>query len=108
MNPGLKRKLGEKSVVVECWVASRRLAGSSALHYVTRVRTALHINLVQPDDPARYLTRRSLPITQTIKTLHGVQNEFTFWERMRGKSSDHISFEIASIGRVIKFYVALW
>ena len=39
-------------------------------------------------------------------TLHGIQKKFTFWERLQGYSSDHVSFEIASIERSIKFYVA--
>jgi hypothetical protein len=39
-------------------------------------------------------------------TLHGIQSEFSLWDRLRGYSAENISFEIASIDRVIKFYVA--
>lgn len=39
-------------------------------------------------------------------TLHGVQSDFSIWQKLMGYSSEHISFEIASINRVIKFYVA--
>ncbi len=39
-------------------------------------------------------------------TLHGIQTEFSFFQKLRGYSSENISFEIASINRVIKFYVA--
>ena len=39
-------------------------------------------------------------------TFHGIQTGFTMWDKLRGYSSDSISFEIASIGRSIKFYVA--
>ncbi len=39
-------------------------------------------------------------------TFHGLKTSFSFWQRLQGYSSDHISFEIASIDRTIKFYVA--
>lgn len=39
-------------------------------------------------------------------TLHGIQKKFSLWERLCGYSTDHVSFEIASINRIIKFYVA--
>lgn len=39
-------------------------------------------------------------------TLHGIETEFSLWERFKGYSSEHISFELASIDRTIKFYVA--
>ncbi len=39
-------------------------------------------------------------------TLHGIATRFTLWDRLRGYSSDNVSFEIASIDRVIKFYAA--
>jgi len=43
---------------------------------------------------------------QVFATLHAIQSEFTFLERLKGYSSENVSFEIASINRVIKFYVA--
>jgi len=43
---------------------------------------------------------------QIFATLHGLQTNFTFLQKLKGFSSEHVSFEIASIGRVIKFYVA--
>lgn len=39
-------------------------------------------------------------------TLHGIKNKFSFFQKLQGYSGDHVSFEIASIGRSIKFYVA--
>ncbi len=39
-------------------------------------------------------------------TLHGIQKKFNFFQKLRGYSSDHVSFELASIERNIKFYVA--
>ncbi|MCX6735012.1 MAG: DUF87 domain-containing protein [Candidatus Peregrinibacteria bacterium] len=39
-------------------------------------------------------------------TLHGISSKFTLWDRLNGYSSDNVSFEIASIDRVIKFYAA--
>lgn len=39
-------------------------------------------------------------------TLHGIQKEFSFFEWLQGYSASHVSFEIASIERSIKFYVA--
>lgn len=39
-------------------------------------------------------------------TLHGISTKFSLWDRLKGYSSDNVSFEIASIGRVIKFYAA--
>ncbi|MDA1060693.1 MAG: type IV secretion system DNA-binding domain-containing protein [bacterium] len=41
-----------------------------------------------------------------FSTLHGIQSKFSFLDRLRGYSADHVSFEIASIARSIKFYVA--
>lgn len=43
---------------------------------------------------------------QIYATLHGIQTSFTFLQKLQGYSSDNVSFEIASIGRSIKFYVA--
>ncbi len=43
---------------------------------------------------------------QIFATLHGLQTKFSLWQKLRGYSTDHISFEIASVARVIKFYVA--
>ena len=43
---------------------------------------------------------------QIFATLHGIQTYFNIWEKLRGYSSDHVSFEVASVGRTIKFYVA--
>lgn len=39
-------------------------------------------------------------------TLYGISNKFSLWQRLMGYSSDNVSFEIASIDRVIKFYAA--
>ena len=39
-------------------------------------------------------------------TLHGLATKFSLWERLMGYSTDNVSFEIASVGRVIKFYAA--
>lgn len=43
---------------------------------------------------------------QIFATMHGIQTRFSIWERLRGFSSDHVSFEVASVGRTIKFYAA--
>jgi hypothetical protein len=43
---------------------------------------------------------------QIYATLHGIQTKFSFWQKLKGYSSDNVSFEIASVSRVIKFYVA--
>lgn len=43
---------------------------------------------------------------QIFATLHGIEKEFSLWERLMGYSSDCVSFEIANIGKSIKFYVA--
>ncbi|MFA5820730.1 MAG: DUF87 domain-containing protein [Candidatus Gracilibacteria bacterium] len=39
-------------------------------------------------------------------TLHGIENEFSLWQKLKGYSTSQISFEIASVSKVIKFYVA--
>ncbi len=39
-------------------------------------------------------------------TLHGIENEFSLLQRLKGYSTSQISFEIASVGKVIKFYAA--
>jgi len=41
-----------------------------------------------------------------FSTLHGIQSNFSFFQRLKGYSSDTVSFEIASIDRVIKFYIS--
>ncbi len=41
-----------------------------------------------------------------FSTLHGIQTKFGILERLRGYTPEHVSFEIASINRSIKFYVA--
>ncbi len=43
---------------------------------------------------------------QIFATLHGIETKFSLWQRLMGHSSEHVSFEIASIGRSIRFYVA--
>jgi len=43
---------------------------------------------------------------QIFSTLHGIQSKFSIWERLKGYSSDNVSFELTNIGRVIKFNVA--
>lgn len=43
---------------------------------------------------------------QIFATLHGLQSNFSFFEKLQGYSSEHVSFEIASINRTIKFYVS--
>lgn len=44
---------------------------------------------------------------QVFSTLHSIVSELTLWERLRGTNSEKISFEIANIGRSIRFYIAL-
>jgi hypothetical protein len=39
-------------------------------------------------------------------TFHGISGSFSFWQKLKGISGPSISFEIASIGNQIKFYVA--
>lgn len=43
---------------------------------------------------------------QIFATLHGIEHKFSLWQRILGYRSAHVSFEIASIERSIKFYVA--
>ena len=43
---------------------------------------------------------------QIYATLHGIQAKFSFLQRLKGYSSANVSFEIASINRSIRFYVA--
>ncbi|MFA5948145.1 MAG: type IV secretory system conjugative DNA transfer family protein [Candidatus Gracilibacteria bacterium] len=43
---------------------------------------------------------------QIFSTLHGIDMKFSLWEKLKGYTSDHVSFELASISNVIKFYVA--
>ncbi len=39
-------------------------------------------------------------------TFHGIDNNFSFWQKLRGFSGHNISFEIAKIDNFIKFYVS--
>ncbi len=41
-----------------------------------------------------------------FSTLHGIQTRFGFFEKLLGYGPEHVSFELASINRSIKFYVA--
>jgi Helicase HerA, central domain/TraM recognition site of TraD and TraG len=43
---------------------------------------------------------------QIYATLHGIQHNFSFWQKLQGYSGDSVSFEIGSVKRSIKFYVA--
>lgn len=43
---------------------------------------------------------------QVFATLHGIKNQFSFWEKLQGYSSSCVSFELASVDRVIKYYLA--
>ncbi|MFC1616483.1 type IV secretory system conjugative DNA transfer family protein [Patescibacteria group bacterium] len=43
---------------------------------------------------------------QIFSTLHGLQTEFSFFQKLKGYTGSSISFEIASVNRIIKFYVA--
>lgn len=43
---------------------------------------------------------------QIYATLHGIQTKFSFWQKLKGYTGDNVSFEIASVNRGIKFYVA--
>lgn len=46
-------------------------------------------------------------VAETIfATFHGVEKHFTLWQRLRGFSSDNISFELANVGNSIQFYLA--
>lgn len=43
---------------------------------------------------------------QIFATMHGIYQKLSFWDRLRGKVQDQISFEIASVSRSIRFYIA--
>jgi len=43
---------------------------------------------------------------QIFATLHGIESNFNLFQKILGYSSEHVSFEIASVSRNIKFYVA--
>lgn len=42
---------------------------------------------------------------QIFSTIHGIARKISFWERLRGYAQDQVSFEIANIGRSIRFFV---
>ncbi len=42
---------------------------------------------------------------QIFSTIHGIARKIGFWERLAGVSQDQVSFEIANIGRSIRFFV---
>ncbi|MFA5829101.1 MAG: DUF87 domain-containing protein [Candidatus Gracilibacteria bacterium] len=42
---------------------------------------------------------------QIFATIHGIAREFSFWDRLSGLSQDQVSFEIANVGRSIRFFV---
>jgi hypothetical protein len=43
---------------------------------------------------------------QMFSALHGVYRKIGFWKFLRGHTQDSISFEIANIGRTIRFFVS--
>lgn len=42
---------------------------------------------------------------QVFSTIHSIVTDLSLWDRLRGIASEKISFEIANIGRSIRFYV---
>ena len=42
---------------------------------------------------------------QVFSTIHSLVSEIGFWDRLKGVNPEKISFEIANIGRSIRFYV---
>ena len=42
---------------------------------------------------------------QIFATVHGIARKLSFWDRLRGFDQDYVSFEIANVGRSIRFYV---
>ncbi len=42
---------------------------------------------------------------QIFATVHGIAKDLSFWDRLRGISQEQVSFEIANIGRSIRFFV---
>ncbi len=42
---------------------------------------------------------------QIFSTIHGISDELSFLDKLRGKNIDRISFEIANVERSIRFYV---
>jgi len=42
---------------------------------------------------------------QIFSTVHGIARKLGIWDRLRGFSQDQVSFEIANIGRSIRFFV---
>ncbi len=42
---------------------------------------------------------------QIFATVHGIDKDLSIWDRLRGISQDQVSFEIANIGRSIRFFV---
>ncbi|MCC6643804.1 hypothetical protein IT411_03575, partial [Candidatus Peregrinibacteria bacterium] len=42
---------------------------------------------------------------QVFSTIHSIVAELSFWERLAGRNFEKVSFEIANIGRSIRFYV---
>lgn len=43
---------------------------------------------------------------QIFATIHGIHRKISFWQRLQGITQDKISFELANIGRSIRFYIA--
>ncbi len=64
----------------------------------------LQIRVVKETDDNKNLG--PIAMENLFATLHGLITKFTLWEKFQGYSTDSVSFEIASIDRVIKFYAA--
>lgn len=45
-----------------------------------------------------------LVMEQVFSTIHGIARKINFWERLKGRSQDRVSFEIAHVDKNIRFY----
>ncbi len=83
------------------------LVGFSILFRIQKIRkkdkekyTVLQVRVAKENESGPIVAE------QIYATLHGIQSKFGFWRKLQGYSSDNVSFEIASVNRSIKFYVA--
>lgn len=81
------------AIVLE-WVASRR-----------EKLPATERNVVLMVRVARDNEAGPLVAEQVFSTIHSIVGDLSLWERLRGVRQEKVSFEIANIGRSIRFYV---
>ncbi len=81
-------------VLIELFIRSRQKA-----RFGKEQKTVLSVRVAKDNETSPIVAE------QIFSTVHGIARKIGFWERLRGYHQDQVSFEIANIGRSIRFFV---